>query len=266
MYLLRVDIRPTAALTFRILPGSILDITTYPFVPPTTLSGFLRRVAMLAAKGNLPGTEVDDAPYYVLPSSLVTLGAYPLPGRRGTVHRTHRKGVKDFTDTSFTHLRVTGKEHPTFQLHTWEYLITDRLQGYVVTEEPSAFEPLRQIKGYGCKLGKEGFAYIEEVTEPVALQQINQSAQPATVVPAATIIDAVPECPFDLYTLYSFVWEQKQRATSSPSSDQRSLVHGYKPFSAAWCEEGRPVRLDYWSTGELFFPADLVTVLRGGDL
>jgi len=34
---LEFTIQPTAALTFRILPGSILNIATYPFVPPTTL-------------------------------------------------------------------------------------------------------------------------------------------------------------------------------------------------------------------------------------
>src|SRR5262245_29318494 len=104
MHLLALDIRPTAALTFRVLPGSILDIGTYPFVPPTTLSGFLRRLAMLAAGIDVPGTAVDDAPYYVLPSSVITLGAYPFPGQRGMVHRTHRKGMKDFTDTSFTRI------------------------------------------------------------------------------------------------------------------------------------------------------------------
>jgi hypothetical protein len=265
MYLLSVDIRPTAALTFRILPGSILDITTYPFVPPTTLSGFLRRLAMLAAGVDVPGTAVDDAPYYVLPPSLVALGAYPLLGLRGKVHRTHRKGMKDFTDTSFTRIRVAGKEQPTFQLHTWEYLITDRLRGYIVTEDSSAFESLRQIQGYGCKLGKEGFAYVEEVTGPIELQRAEQSAPPATVVPAASVIDAAPDCPFDLYTLYSFVWQEGQEA-SQPDSDQRSPVRGYKPFSAAWCAEGKSIPLEYLSTGALFIPYDLVKTLRGEGL
>lgn len=265
MYLLTVDIRPTAALTFRVLPGSILDITTYPFVPPTTLSGFLRRLAMVAARIDVPGTAIDDAPYYVLSPSLIALGAYSLPDQRGMIHRTHRKGVKDFTDTSFTRIRAFGKdEQPTFQLHTWEYLITDRLRGYVVAEESSVFESLRQIKGYGCKLGKEGFAYIEEVTEPVELQKVKQNAQP-TIVPAVSIIDAAPECPFDLYTLYSFVWQQG-KATPQPDSDQRSPVKGYKPFSAACCEEGRKVSLEYLSDGTLFIPCDLVKVLRGEEL
>jgi hypothetical protein len=265
MYLLTLNIRPTAALTFRILPGSILDITTYPFVPPTTLSGFLRRLAMLAAGIDVPGTAVDDAPYYVLPPSLIALGAYPLPGLRGMVHRTHRKGVKDFTDTSFTRLRAAGKEQPTFQLHTWEYLITDRLRGYVLSEDFLLLDSLRVVQGYGCKLGKEGFAYIETVIGPVKMEKVEQSVPPATIVPAASVIDAAPECPFDLYTLHTFVWKEGELAPR-PDSNQRSPVRGYKPFSAALCPEERAIPLSYFSTGDTFIPTDLLAVLRGEPL
>lgn len=265
MHLLTVDIRPTAALTFRVLPGSILDICTYPFVPPTTLSGFLRRLAMLAAGIDVPGTAVDDAPYYVLPPALITLGAYPFPGQRGMVHRTHRKGMKDFTDTSFTRIRVAGKEQPTFQLHTWEYLITDQLRGFVLSEDAALLNALSAVRGYGCKLGKEGFAYVTEVTGPTELKKSEKSAIPATIVPAASIIDVAPECPFDLYTLYSFVWQQGKELPQ-PDSDRRSPVKGYQPFSAAWCEEGRKVPLEYLSDGTCFIPCDLVKVLRGEEL
>ena len=52
MYCLKLKIIPMAAMTFRILPGSILNIATYPFVPPTTLSGFLRRLGMLSPLGD----------------------------------------------------------------------------------------------------------------------------------------------------------------------------------------------------------------------
>ena len=262
MYLLTVDIRPTAALTFRILPGSILDITTYPFVPPTTLSGFLRRLAMLAAGVDIPETSVGDAPYYVLPPSLVALGAYPLPGQRGSIHRTRRKGMKDFTDTSFTRLWIAGKEQPTFQLHTWEYFVIDRLRGYVLSENSSLLESLSPIKGYGCKLGKEGFAYAEAVEGPTEAERKDQTAFPASIVPASSLIDAAPDCPFDLYTLHSFVWQEGKEAPP-PNSDQRSPVQGYQPFPAALCAENSRVPLSYISAGDLYLPYDLLTVLQG---
>ena len=40
MYAMRFTLRATAGVTFRILPGSILDIATYPFVPPRHCRGF----------------------------------------------------------------------------------------------------------------------------------------------------------------------------------------------------------------------------------
>jgi hypothetical protein len=217
---------------------------------------------MMAAGIDVPGTTVDDAPYYVLPSSLIALGAYPLPSLRGMVHRTHRKGVKNFADTSFTRIRAVEKERPTFQLHTWEYLIADRLRGYVVAEDAEILESLRSIRGYGCKLGKEGFAYVEAISEPAEMTVLEQSAPPTTVVPVASLIAAAPDCPFDLYTLHAFVWKESEQPPP-PDSLESSPVRGYKPFAAAWCPEGRAIPLSYFSTGDLFIPCSLLAALRG---
>ena len=43
MWMLQLGIKPTSGLTFRRMPSSILHISTYRFLPPTTMSGFLRR-------------------------------------------------------------------------------------------------------------------------------------------------------------------------------------------------------------------------------
>ena len=66
MWMLELVIKPTSGLTFRRMPSSILHISTYPFLPPTTMSGFLRRLKMLEA-GHLPETAVKDPAYYALP-------------------------------------------------------------------------------------------------------------------------------------------------------------------------------------------------------
>ena len=94
MYYIQLDIRPTGGLTFRRMPGSILHIATYPFLPPSTMSGYLRRLLMLAG-GCYPNTTVGNAPYYVLPWPLYhVLGAYPVPRRAYRVHITRRHGPK----------------------------------------------------------------------------------------------------------------------------------------------------------------------------
>ena len=57
MYGISLDIHPTGGLTFRRMPSAILHISTYPFLPPTTMSGWLRRLLMLSA-GHYPETRV----------------------------------------------------------------------------------------------------------------------------------------------------------------------------------------------------------------
>ena len=71
MWMLKLVLKPTSGLTFRRIPSSILHISTYPFLPPTTMSGFLRRLKMLEA-GHLPETAVKDPDYYALPPQLCT--------------------------------------------------------------------------------------------------------------------------------------------------------------------------------------------------
>ena len=72
MWMLKLEIKPTSGLTFRRMPSSILHISTYPFLPPTTMSGFLRRLKLLEA-GHFPETAVKDPDYYTLPSQLCPL-------------------------------------------------------------------------------------------------------------------------------------------------------------------------------------------------
>src|SRR5687767_2763428 len=103
MYGMSVTIQPTGGLTFRILPGSIVDIETYPFVPPSTFSGWLYRIwryADAAKSAKAPDfleTGVKSSPYYYLPHPLIAIGAFP---DSHSVHVTKRHGSKSFRDQS----------------------------------------------------------------------------------------------------------------------------------------------------------------------
>ncbi|WP_107667068.1 hypothetical protein [Cyanothece sp. BG0011] len=276
MYCLTFKIRPTAAMTFRILPGSILNIATYPFVPPTTLSGFLRRLAMLSHGLDLPETTINKnkPPYYTLPRHCVTLGAYPVNKAYRGVHRTYRKGMRSFNHDTFSRLYVEKGEN--FQLHTWEYFITDELVGYVVSESQSSLESLSNLESFGCKLGKEGFAVIEEVSSIIKLQREKISAHPSTIVPMEALLkenNFVNGC--DIYNLYRYDWsineqidngiglldQERSRfacATASP-------INGFIPFVAAYYpKESEPLpTLEFYTDGIINIPTSLVNLLSG---
>lgn len=270
MYCLKFKITPTAAMTFRILPGSILNIATYPFVPPTTLSGFLRRLGMLSASLEIPNTCInkDNPPFYALPRCYVALGAYPSVKALRTVHKTYRKGMREFNHDSFSRLYIE-KDKANFQLHTWEYLIAEELTGYVISSALAGLEHFKKLEAYGCKLGKEGFAIVEEVSEPIQLKRETLAAIPSTIVPMEALLQSgqfMGGC--DIYNLYRYNWSANSQ-TSSPEEgfldEKRTSVEGFIPFVAAYypkeCDSAP--RLDYYTDGETYISTYLVSLLKG---
>lgn len=270
MYCLEFKIQPTAAMTFRILPGSILNIATYPFVPPTTLSGFLRRLGMMSVELEIPETRVnnDNPPIYALPPRYVALGAYPTSNSWRGVHRTYRKGMREFNHDSFSRLYL-DEDKANFQLHTWEYFIAEELVGYVVAESPEGLEHFRELKTYGCKLGKEGFAIVTKVSELIELKQETKTAYPSTILPMEALLQSgqfMGGC--DIYNLYRYQWSVNSQTNSDREGfldQQPTTADGFVPFVAAYfpTEMNHPPELDYYTNGKINIPVSLVNLLRG---
>jgi hypothetical protein len=271
MYCVELKLQPTAGLTFRMLPGSILNIATYPFVPPTSLSGFLRRLGMMSVGLEIPEAKInkENPPTYLLPPRYVTLGAYQTQESLSGVHRTYRKGMREFTHDDFSKLYSEG-DRANFQLHTWEYLITEELVGYVVTESAVGLEQIQDLKTYGCYIGKEGYAVLTEVSEVIALDQQTVEAFPSTIVPMDALLQSnqfVGGC--DIYNLYRYNWLSESRSQSDSDGFlglQPTSVNGFTPFVAAHFPKklaNKPT-LDYYTDGkEIFIPVSLVPLLRG---
>lgn len=263
MYGLRLTLRASAALTMRVLPSGILDIISYPFVPPTTLSGWLRRVWMLAEGLDLPETTASkDAPFYVLPPSVVSLGAYPK--KPSYIHKTKRKGTKHFRDTSFTRLIFDKKTAPLFQLHTWEYLTTDQLEGFVVSKDKKPLERLHaalqehdEALPWGCKLGKEGFAYVHDVSKVQVLEAREDTLAPTTLLSINTVVSQSDHLDFAIHNIYRFAW---QKDASDEDLQTPSPVQGYDILPLALASHGN-VNTSWWCGEDMHFPQGLETTL-----
>ncbi|MCC5645946.1 hypothetical protein LC607_24020 [Nostoc sp. CHAB 5824] len=270
MYCLKFTIQPTAAMTFRILPGSILNIATYPFVPPTTLSGFLRRLGMMSVELEIPETRVnnENPPIYALPPSYIALGAYPVSGKWSGVHRTYRKGMREFNHDSFSRLYL-DEDKANFQLHTWEYFIAEELVGYVISESKAGLEYFQKLEGYGCKLGKEGYAVVKEVSELIEMERQTIAANPSTIVPMEDLLQSnhfIKGC--DIYNLYRYNWS----ANTQPVSEREGFldhnptqVNGFVPFVTAYFAHpiGDPPTLNYYTNGKIYIPVSLINMLKG---
>lgn len=271
MYCVEIKLQPTAALTFRMLPGSILNIATYPFLPPTSLSGYLRRLGIMRAELDIPETKINkENPFtYLLPQRYITLGAHPNKSKLSGIHKTYRKGMREFNHDDFSKIYSEG-DRANFQLHTWEYLITEELIGYVITESATDLEHIRDLQNYGCYIGKEGYAFISEVSEVIELKTQRIAAYPSTLVTMDELIQSgqlVGGC--DIYNLYRYNWLPEAKNQSNQDGffgTQPTAVNGFIPFVAAYFPKqlGNPPTLDYYTDSEeIFIPVDLVNLLGG---
>lgn len=181
-----------------------------------------------------PGSEGGEHPrFYVLPRRYLPLGAYPVGEWR--VHRTHRHGPRAFTHSEFSRLRREGKppKGGDLQLHTWEYLLAEEFLGAVLAEKEEDLRRLQGLVGYGAKLGKEGFAYLRAVGEPLEVR-LEEGDAPFTPVRAEAWGGAIQGA----YPLYRFRFGEAE--DPDPASPDPSPVIGYEgayfvlPVGGAW--------------------------------
>lgn len=248
-----LSIRPTGALTFRRMPGSILHISTYPFIPPSTLSGWLRRLYILQ-KSVYPSTKAKKPDYYVMPPSYHVLGAYPAPEPQSsfTIHQTKRQGVRSFNHTAFSRLGRSQNDDEVYQLHTWEYLIADHFVGYVLHKEASPLERIAELANLGCKCGKEGYAFLESVSEVRPFRRTASRASPSTPATGRELIGK----PADLFVSYRHEYGQRQPLESDPASDVPSQIDGFTTIWLGW--PALEIELDCFTDGTHVVPAGML--------
>lgn len=252
-YGVRLTLRATGVLTFRRMPSAILHISTYPFVPPSTMSGWLRRLYLIAL-GIYPDTTVNKPDYFIMPRGFHVLGAYPSPDPRASyeIHVTKRQGVRSFNHNAFSRVSGSRDKKEVYQLHTWEYLLSERFIGFVLHPEREHLERIVHLQNYGCKIGKEGYAFLEDVS-PVQWYE-RCITQESLHVPA-TGRELVGK-PADLFVAYRHVFAKKQPFDSDPASLEPSAVDGYSLIWLGWPAQG--IKMECFSDGTSFIPVGVV--------
>ncbi len=258
MWMLELTIKPTSGLTFRRMPSSILHISTYPFLPPTTMSGFLRRLKLLEA-GHLPETAVKNPDYYALPPQLCTLGAYPKVNEH-RIHTTKRQGIRSFNHNAFSRIVLYQSTKEVYQLHTWEYLFAEKLIGYVVSEDENLLNQLKTVKNFGCKIGKEGYAYVDQIRGPTELSLEHVTAKPDTLLPGAVLVGV----PCEAFPLYRYAWKTGISENTNLEYPEPSAIEGFVPFVAG--EIHGEIELDYYTDGNVYLPKPFVDELWEGEI
>lgn len=208
--------------------------------------------------GHLPETAVKDPDYYALPPQLCPLGAYP-KARKYWIHTTKRQGIRSFNHSAFSRI-VSGKRTNTenYQLHTWEYLFAEELIGYVVSQDEKLLSQLRTVANFGCKIGKEGYAFVDKVSGPTQLVLEQARAKPNTLLPGTALIGV----PCEAFPLYRYAWRNGASENSNLAHPEPSAIEGFIPFVAGQIRE--VIELEYYTDGKVHLPKSFIDELREG--
>jgi hypothetical protein len=273
--------------TARRLPGSMTYISTYPFIPPSTLSGFLMRLIFLKVKGMLPEQlfpRQAEVPtcwkeeeilgknrkkrkfrkpnylYFVLPKCIIALGAYPIYPVR--VHTTRRHGLKNFGKPFVSSkIRWSSGAVEDFQLMDWEYLYAQEFVGYIASRKREVLEkPIwKELENMGCKLGKEGYAYVREIGDVLELDKDAKEAIPSTLIP----IDGKGELLFsadEAFQMYRYIWD-KNAPDFDIEDPKEAKIKGYSNIVVALIT--KEIELDFYTDGkQVFIPASFFEELE----
>ncbi len=274
IWITEMTFKPTGPLTFRRMPSGSLPIMSYPFMPPTTMSGFLQRLLIIAEGAQ--GEEGGEWPGYgedwfgtgakgkekppgkeftlTLGKEFRTLGAYPQPNQ-WKIHKTRRHGPKNFQHAQFSQiLREDHKEN--YQLHHWDYLFCDNLKGWVAARESRDLDRLRCLKNFGGKAGKEGYLYVAAIDPPRELFLQDGDFRPAGLAPAFFSPSSGT-----YYSLYGHHWSDEYLWKNG----QKGGVDGFFQVGAWW--NVSRLRGAYWALEAGFgFPAVVPDLFLKGDV
>jgi hypothetical protein len=165
------------------------------------------------------------------------LGACP-PLGQWHIHKTRRHGPKNFTHREFSHiLRTSHTEH--YQLHYWDYLFCDALTGWVAAKERALLERLMPLKNYGGKVGKEGWLFVRQISEPRELV-----LKTGEFSPLGLVVPPLRPTSGRFYNVYGHYWDE----TYQWINGERGGVTGFTNFGAWWGVER--VRGNYWAWDE----------------
>ncbi|MDX9818851.1 MAG: hypothetical protein RBT16_08060 [Desulfococcus multivorans] len=234
IWAIEIEMKPAGPLTFRQMPSGLLHIMSYPFMPPTTMSGFLRRLLDIAEGGEWAGYGDDwfgKGPgkcfTLTLDSDCRALGAFPRP-KEWVIHKTRRHGPKNFKHAEFSQLlRTAHKEN--YELHHWDYLFCETLTGWVAAKEKAPLERFRSLKNFGGKAGKEGYVVISRVGAPRRLEPAEGHFTPLGLVTA-------PLRPITgrFFNLYGHWWDESYEWQNG----EKGGVSGFTQLGAWWEAEG----------------------------
>jgi hypothetical protein len=246
---LELRLQPLSELLIRQVGKSNVQWFSYPFLPPTTFSGFV--ASLLTDEGDESWRKNyielnDDQAREVgaLFTGVFSVGAYPHPParvRRNCHYRQHLGDVYNYEAFAWA-----GNKKLAIAESCW----TPELRGFLLSENKASLQQLSQhpsLRFRIMRVGKKSVAKVVSVNGPweLTLQQV-QGIVPSTVAP----LEMVRQFPRDLEVLYV---PMRKRAGGK-------LVREIYP-----CVFGQPIYGEAYVSDSVVIPEPLVRLTQPGN-
>lgn len=269
IWITEIVFKPTGPLTFRQMPSGLLHIMSYPFMPPTTMSGFIKRLLNIAQGKEWAGYGEDwfgkglgKQFTLTLDKNYRCLGAFP-GTNQWCIHKTRRHGPKKIKHHEFsallrTHFNEKGKKKKDtdYQLHHWDYLFCNSLTGWIAAKEKQPLEKMKCLKNFGGKAGKEGWLFVEKISKP---RQVSISE--GQYIPMGLVTPPLRPDSGTFFNLYGHYWDEKYQWTNK----EKGGVTGFTQLGAWWNVDFISGAYWAWDKG-LGFPAHIPDDFLKGDV
>ena len=267
IWAMEIVFKPTGPLTFRRMPSGILHIMSYPFMPPTTMSGFLTRLLNIAEGGEWTGYDKEDwfgkgpGNHFTLTlgEEYRALGAFP-PLEDWRIHKTRRHGPKTFKkkgDRKHVEFSELLRRHheENYQLHHWDYLFCETMTGWIAARDKAPLDRLKCLKNHGGKAGKEGWLFVQKMGDPRVV-----SLKEGPFKPLGLVTPPLRPLSGTFYNLYGHHWNKNYEWRNG----EKGGVDGYTQFGGWWGPA--EVSGTYWAWDDGFgFPAHVPDAFLSGD-
>ena len=118
---------------------------------------------------------------------------------------------------------------------------------------------LKTVENFGCKIGKEGYAFIEKVCGPTQLVLEQVKAKPDTLLPGAALVGV----PCEAFPLYRYAWGVGASEHTNLANPEPTAIKGFIPFVAG--EIHGEIKLDYYTDGNVHLPKLFIDELWKGE-
>ena len=130
--------------------------------------------------------------------------------------------------------------------------------GYVVSEDVELLSQLKTVENFGCKIGKEGYAFVDSICGPTELTLEQTYAEPETLLPGTVLVGQ----PCEAFPMYRYAWGVGASNRTNLTHPEPSSIKGFIQFVAG--QVHGEIELDYYTDGTVHLPKSFIDELQKG--